>query len=313
MRKKIENTNAAALIFLTLALIVFQLVTPARGQETYYRINDLKVSVWPEYDDPRVLVIYRGAFEESSIFPNWVDFYIPEGAEINGAGIATPGGELLLQEHEIRREGDRNVISINLSIPTFFLEYYYDPFIGEVQKSFEQKIENKYPVASMAVVVQQPLKAENFSLTPQADSSETDSAGFTNYLYNFSDLAAENSVSFMVSYKKEDPNPSVRKKTIVPQASSAPIPPAAGKTSSGIKTKLKGKTLGGIIFLVLAAVIATALIMRKTKENDVEAGGVQGKKSLGKVGWNYCPGCGAELEKDYKFCPSCGQDVIREK
>ena len=281
----------------------------ARGGEEL-RINQLSVSVWPEYDDPRILVIYRGAFAEESVFPAWVDFYIPEGSEIIGAGKTTPQGELLLQEYNIHEERGRQVISINLSTPTFFLEYYHDPFSGKTQKSFEQRIENKYPVDSLTVAVQQPLKAESFTLAPQADSRRTDTQGFSDHLYDFQDLAAESSVKISVSYKKDDPNPSMPRQTTAQQGAGE-APYGDGETAPDVKTGMSGVTFTGIILLAAAVVVAAAFIMRKKAEKRVENSRGPHERTAGREGWKFCPCCGAELKKDYRFCPSCGHSLKR--
>ncbi len=78
IRSKIRRTiSFAALILLALGALALPSPPAAAGQETGIRIKWLKVSIWPEYDDPRVLVIYHGVFENVPSFPTWADFYIP--------------------------------------------------------------------------------------------------------------------------------------------------------------------------------------------------------------------------------------------
>lgn len=313
--RTISAISIAFLILFATVATVALLWSACSAREADLKIKGLKVSIWPEYDDPRVLVLYRGEFENGVGFPAWVNFYIPPDAEINGAGIARPDGQLLWQEHKINQEGSRKVLSINISTPAFFLEYYYNPFKGGALKSFEQKIENKYPIEAMSVEVQKPLKAEGFALTPESKDSYADPGGFTYFKYNFQNLKAQSSVKLMVAYKKEDPNPSVARKTPEEQGQEETRATQEGKAAPTLKTGLKGKTLAGIILLAAAAVVAAAMIMRRSSINreKVAEEQIRGheKAQAPQEGWNFCPRCGAQLKKEYTFCPGCGYSIGR--
>lgn len=315
--KTIRAISIAALILFATGASVALLGSAGSAREADLKIKGLKVSIWPEYDDPRVLVIYRGEFENGPSFPAWVDFYIPTDTEINGAGIATPDGQLLWQEHKIVQEGSRKVLSININTPAFFLEYYYDPFKGGALKSFEHKIENKYPIEAMLVEVQKPLKAEGFSLTPESKDSYADPGGFTYFKYNFQNLKAQSSVKLIVAYKKEDPNPSVARRMPKEQGQEETRATEERKAAPTLKTGLKGKTLAGIILLAAAAVVAAAMIFRRTsikREKVAERPtGDREKPLTPQEGWNFCPKCGVQLKKEYTFCPGCGHTVERGK
>ena len=50
----------AAALLLTFSLLVKQL--PAM-EKSEVRIAEMEIDIWPEYDDPRVLVIYSGQLE----------------------------------------------------------------------------------------------------------------------------------------------------------------------------------------------------------------------------------------------------------
>ena len=110
-------------------------------------IKTMKLSVWPEYDDPRVLVIYQGEFADSSAFPTPVKFPVPIGSEINQVcAIKQPGDEHLCQLYDTTTEQDNLEISYTLPIPTYFLEYYWDGIKGQPDKSFTYKYVSPYTI-----------------------------------------------------------------------------------------------------------------------------------------------------------------------
>ncbi|MDA8235255.1 MAG: hypothetical protein M0Z31_10725 [Clostridia bacterium] len=104
MKKKfISLLMALALVLLTVPL------SPAyaAGDMT---MKDFSISVWPEYDDPRVLVIYQGTFVNTTgaeLPKNTeVKFNIPKGAEIGMACELVDGGGHSCQPYKTDDKGD---------------------------------------------------------------------------------------------------------------------------------------------------------------------------------------------------------------
>ena len=81
--------------------------TPAAEPPADLRITRLQLSIWPEYDDPRVLLIIRGELADGAAFPTHVTLPIPKNAELIGAGMISELGELLL--HPAPRHCRRHV------------------------------------------------------------------------------------------------------------------------------------------------------------------------------------------------------------
>jgi len=55
----------------------------------------LRLSIWPEYDDPRVLIMLRGEMAPHQAFPTQITLPLPKGAEIVGAGMISEQNDLL--------------------------------------------------------------------------------------------------------------------------------------------------------------------------------------------------------------------------
>src|SRR5262249_57950487 len=75
----------------------------------------LRLSIWPEYDDPRVLIMLRGEMARRQAFPASISLPLPKGAEIVGAGMISEQNELILHPYEVI-PGDAQD-SLQLSLP----------------------------------------------------------------------------------------------------------------------------------------------------------------------------------------------------
>jgi hypothetical protein len=88
----------------------------------------LRLSIWPEYDDPRVLIMLRGEMTPRQAFPASITLPIPKGPEIIGAGMISEQNELLLHPHQVLPGDTQDSLQLNLPVPRFFVEFYYNPF-----------------------------------------------------------------------------------------------------------------------------------------------------------------------------------------
>src|SRR5215467_4973825 len=178
----------------------------------------LRLSIWPEYDDPRVLIMLRGEMIPRQAFPAHITLPLPKGAEIIGAGMISEQNELLRHPYEVLPGDAQDSLQLNLPVPRFFLEFYYNPFPASgAEKRFTYTLPTPYPVEGLKVDIQQPLKATNFTLDPAPMEHLTDKRGFTYHQFAYHDIAPGQPQTFTISYTKTVPTPSVRKQQPAPQ------------------------------------------------------------------------------------------------
>ncbi len=255
------------------------------------RIAEMRVSIWPEYDDPRVLVIYQGRFHPDSPLPGPVGFRIPRGAEIHMAGSISPQGGHQHLPFKVFLAGNGAQVNYDLNVPDFYMEFYYNPFKGGERKAFSYNLPALYPVDRLEVYVQQPLRATEFKTVPKPLSVFSDEKGFKYSYYTFQGLAKGREVKIGVSYTKADPNPSVEKATwTTPEGS----------------VEEKGRFNPYIIIVsvfvsVMIAITGYYLIgsRRERKFAMAAHGGKKGER-------RFCPHCGQSASPDDNFCPKCG-------
>ena len=113
-------------IFLILGLIF--LVPAAQAQEIS-GLAELEVDLWPEYDRPDVLVIYKAKLPANVSLPVDVTLKIPAASgEPYAVAVRQMDGALLNAAYDRQVQGDWALITITATMPEIQLEYY-DPQI----------------------------------------------------------------------------------------------------------------------------------------------------------------------------------------
>jgi len=218
----IQETNVKKIGALIRAFVILGLLlamalnaSPAMGaSNSPPTIKTMKVQVWPEYDDPRVMVTYQGEFKDASVFPQPVKFPAPLGSEMAMVcALKPPDDEHLCQLYDTVTGADALSVSYTLPIPTYYLEYYWDGIKTQTDKSFSFNYVSPYAVDSLELEVQQPLRATDFKLAQPYASATSDAMGIKYYHYVFNNVAPGQTISVDASYSKPDNKPSVAKKT----------------------------------------------------------------------------------------------------
>lgn len=275
------------------------------------RIQQLRIQVMPEFDDPRVLVIAQGRLiAPDSAFPLAVTFRLPQGAQINqmaAMDMMTAGTRS--QPFEVQPDPDDerwSLVTYTLDNAHFFYEYYYNPLSGEPNRRFSFTLNNVLPIADLLLEVQQPLAAEDFALDPAPTGTRLDEAfGFTYHQFQAGNLSAGEGLEVAVSYTKTDPAPSLSAEQVMAgmqvasSASEMPSPKvASGQMDSSVPVwmfvLLGSATLAGVVLVIWyrarmdSALLAPALEASRRQ---------------------FCFRCGTPLKGAARFCHSCGASV----
>ncbi len=286
--------------FLFVAILTILLIgipQTAHAQQSL-RIGSLGISVYPEYDQPGVLVQYQGAIvgtaDKSN--PREIAFLVPQGAGVGAAcAIQANGSHTSEKWNETDAGNGLTRVTYSIIEPNFHLEYYYNPLTGTPDKKMEFVYQAALPVDEIHVEIQHPLKATNFVLTPDTKDSHKDDEGFTYHSYIFNQVAAGQKVSASVAYTKTDSKPSISgqpKTTVTPNASS----------DNGVNPN--------VIVLSSALVIALGMlgyfVWERRSGKPQYARTPTSRPSPQPLGGGFCTECGNALDAEDKFCGKCG-------
>ncbi len=268
------------------------------------RLTNLNIAVWPEYDQPLVLVQYEGQVSSTAQLPRDVSLLIPTGAQLNAtAYIATDGTLINTDPPKTQDNGDGfTLVTFNLPSPKFHIEYYYNPLKGSPDKTMEFAYKAAQPADNVQLEIQQPLKADKFTTDPAAPVKTTDAHQFTYHVFNYATLNAGQVQRIKVSYTKSDPNPS---------SAYLPTPAAATTTNTSAAAApsvplASAAALAGAIALLALGGFALWSRNRQVPALTTPAQGSPPKSRKARGSGGFCPRCGRPLAADDNFCPRCG-------
>jgi hypothetical protein len=289
-------------IFFFLSILLLFFASPATkvAAENSDRIANLSISVWPEYDDPSVLVIYDGQFVDKEGYPRQVGFLVPSGANVNATAYGDDKGGFLNTDPwktEDAGNGWTRVL-FNLPKPAFHLEFYYNPLQGTTDKTMRFVYNSAHPADSAELEIQQPLKATNFKTDPVAVLQTARGHDFKYHVFQFSKVAAGQLLSIQVSYTKTDPNPSVASITIPSDSTTA-------NATNNLSSNLVLPVGIGAAGLALAALGFLAWRARHENDESAQQRQVRNKKK-GQSTTAFCHECGNGLRANDVFCSKCG-------
>lgn len=287
----------ALLVVAAISLALGPYMQPVRAESGKEPAGFKNVTLWvyPEYDDPRLLVMLEGKITGVSP-PAQVRFLVPAAAEMFSAGSkdaqgSYSGGPPNRQASQIPGWDE---ISYELKTDTFRVEYYYPIISGQPDKQISYDFRWVYPISDLKVIVQQPLEATNFAVAPKG--SPTIEGGFNVQTYDYRNPDSAQPLHFDISYTKSNPNPSLDNQPLAPQVTG----------SSNLPLIL---TVAGI--LLVAGVIILGLKSRKAAYATKSSGysrqtRAERRKQLKS---RFCSQCGKAIESSARFCPYCGNKV----
>lgn len=266
----------------------------AQGEQI--QLAALMVEIWPEYDRPETLIIYRGQLADSTPLPATVTFNLPASVkQIFAVAVLSETGELLTHPYQF----DAGRLTFTLTGRNFQFEYY-DPAV--VKKEGHQRVLNfsaqtAYPITVLQMGVQQPLNVGSMQFDPAPGQTETGTDGQTRYFFDYQDVSAGLPINLTGAYTKPDDILIIQPEAVSPA-------PAATDWQLWLGYGLIG--LGALVLLAVgglwfkgrpAASVAPPIPSRANSKTPA------GEPSLDS---RFCYRCGVPYKPDALFCHHCG-------
>ncbi len=306
--------RSAPRVTLALLLVVSALaavnISPAVAQGEL-EIPQASLRLWPEYDDPGVLVIFAGSFADTASFPQKVAFPVAAGARNIQATVNDATQGLLTQTWQI--EG--NKVTYTLPQPGFQIEYYVDRPPSGNKREIAYTFEAPYTIQSMELAVQQPARATDFSMTPKPTSTITGSDGLTYHLITLENLAAGEKRDIAISYTKTDSgvtSPQLTLTGATPAAQTggpAPSQPQPTTQTNWLPFLLIGAGLLALIGIAVYWFLArrpTVLPVKPARPTVSSAPSQPTARPTPAAAVVFCTQCGRAFRPEDRFCAKCG-------
>ncbi len=296
---------------LLVAFALSLLTAPRAWADDPNRASDLKISVWPEYDQPTVLVMLDGTLADSTNLPREIAVLVPSNATLLVTTYENTDGTLAAEQSSKSTSAGDGYLRVTYTVKSakYHVEYYDNILKGAPDKTLDFSYKTVAPADKVTLEFQQPAKASNFTMNPTASGTRNES-GFNYYSTQLANVTAGQVVSAQVTYTKTDPNPSVS-----PTSASSTTPAGASAPAAAPSALNSIYLVVALVVLGLAAVLGFFMLQRRSREAfEFPVGGSGRSKSAGRRakvarhsgGTAFCTQCGHDLGAADNFCPKCG-------
>ena len=290
------------------ALAVVLLAVSAAAPQSETVLSSLGIDLWPDYDRPGVLVIYRATIAPHVSLPARLVFRIPAAAGLPNAVAERPaGGQLITLPYDRTVDGETALIDLTASRPIVQLEYY-DPAITRdgVRRSFAFTWSGDFEVQDFGISLQQPALARNFTTVPEAIRATASVDGLTYHTLSRAGVKDGETVEVQASYEQASDQLSVE--TIAPVVAPVPTTPAAGNDAASDNRTMR---MAFAALLVSAAAVVVGLMVRGQRQarsapRPTPAPRTARSDASGGKATRFCTQCGAGVDGGDRFCQRCG-------
>ncbi|MFC2014557.1 zinc ribbon domain-containing protein [Chloroflexota bacterium] len=297
-----NNTKRILMVLLLTGLLFFTVgksFVLAQGDNEPTGLDNVELFIYPEYDDPRLLVMLEGHIDGIEA-PATVRFLVPENAQMYSAGSMDTQGVYTggPPDREPSELPGWDEISYEVTSDTFRIEYYDPIILGNPDKSISYDFHFLYPISELNVVIQQPRTAVDFTVVPATEQSRPDNEGLNSFFYVYENLESESPLHFDITYHKSDQQLSV--------------------DTNGSTSEEESNNAGTILAIFTGTILvlgALGFIWFQSRTPRSRAERRRSKTTsaprspAGKAKTKYCTQCGKPVNNSYKFCPGCGAEV----
>lgn len=310
-------TKASAIglsILLFLAGMIATRHVFAQGSTSFAAIE---VNIWPEFDRPTVLVIYRITLAPTTQLPAEIRLRIPETAGIpHAVASKQPDGGLINLPYTQEPAGTWSTLVFRATTPELQVEYY-DPGLEKdgAERNYKYTWPGDYAVQAFKVEVQQPTGASDMRIKPGMFTPQAGQDGLVYHTLDVGPLEAGQLFEITIHYQKQTDSLS---SASVPVEPSGPIEDASS-ASNGLTVPVVLAILGLGVLLIAGGGLwywqsgkqeakpkKTSRARRKSRRGiEAESGSNINGEAV------YCHQCGKRAAAGDLFCRACGSALRR--
>ncbi len=298
------------LLFITLLFIPLAI----HAQEDRTDLAHVEVALWPDFDDPSMLVLITGTMPEDAELPADVTVPLLDGYSRLVVARITDDGNMV---DDLELLETTNSVTFSSPEPRFRIEYYAPYTADDDQRQLDFSWESpNLDVDTFQVTVQRPAAATEMTIVPEAVGEVVaQNTGLTEYLLPAQPIPAGTMYEVSVNYGV---NSRLLSRDLI-NDSSLPVADdnggGAGETAvsepnSAAENNDTLVLIFGIIGILLITIAATWYIAtsRSSNKTPSKPRPNRSKKKRSKA-VIFCHECGSSLTTKAAFCASCGTAV----
>ena len=295
-------------------LIILAVLLPSRVHaQNPLVLKSLQIGIWPEFDRPGVLVIYRVTLSNTTTLPVSVSLRIPINAgEPNAVAARQVDGSLYNIDNTRQVTGQWAIINFSATTADFQLEYY-DPglTINGNSRHFAYTWPGDYAVTQLSIQVQQPYGATNLQISPSLGTGAVGSDTLTYYTQDIGAVEAGQNFQISLDYQKSSDVLTAQNLPVTPSAQIPQTTTADLNLKSWLPWVLgivgAGLIVGGVIWFWQSGRQNSAPKAKRTRSRSrslqSEMNTTDDEAAI------YCSQCGNRAQPGDQFCRSCGSPI----
>ncbi|HET7009553.1 MAG TPA: zinc ribbon domain-containing protein [Anaerolineales bacterium] len=292
-----------------LALVVLAVWPSMAFAQAQPRVEQLTVSMWPEFDRPDLLVIYRIRLASDAPLPTQLSVSLPESfSALNAVATVGPQGTLLNANYTQQTRNGTTVLVIDSDSLDIQVEFYTPIQRTDEQRSFTFTWPGGLTADRLIFEVQEPVGAENLTLAPAAGSRAT---GEFELMYQRVDLGALEAA--------DQPTLTVNYTRTTAQFTSdflvGPTPLGTPQAGGGRTPDLTAYLPWALLALGILLLAGGGIYYLRTRSREASprprhrrASAAEDPLEASPV---YCHNCGARASATDRFCRQCGTPLRR--
>ncbi len=291
------------LIFaLSLALLFLPPTASAQGEVA---LDTVFVQMWPEFDQPKMLVIYDVRAAPATILPQDLNLRVPGDAEVIAVAQEQDGALFTIPYQETVIDSTWKKVTLTLETATTYrLEYYAPLQRNGLQRKFTYLWPGDYAVAALAVGLRVPLDTTDVDTQPTMLKMPPTGDGETYLQWSKDNLKVGQQESVEVTYTKTTERLS---------ASVQPLEPGTVDEKTPGRVSLNNYfpyILGGLGLLLIAGGGLYFWQTSKSKVTSHHRHDTRAKENNKEQ--VHCHQCGKRAQPGDRFCRACGTRLRRE-
>jgi hypothetical protein len=287
---------------LLFSLLIIPFPAGAQGQVS---LDNVTVQLWPEFDQPSMLVIYDFSLPAGTSLPVDVTLHVPADANIIAVAYADSGGLLNAQHQAPFIDGDWQVLTITVDQQTsYHIEYYAPLTTADTKRTYDYLWAGDYAVKTFDVSLRVPVDTTDVTTNPTMKDTTPTGSNQKILTWSTSDLKVDEQVPINLSYTKTSDRLS---------ASDQPLETGIVDESTQGRVSLNNYLpyiLGGlgILLIVVGGVYfwqsskGRPEARKRHRSQDEDPGGEA----------VYCHQCGKRAQANDRFCRTCGTRLRKE-
>jgi len=265
------------------------------------KLATLQVQLWPEYDQPSMLVIYDLKLPDATILPVNVSIGIPADANLVAVASQTSGGKLINTDYiGPTVSAGRQIVTLQIrSQAIYHLEYYEPLSRAGQQRDFTYLWSGDYAVDDLSLSVRVPVDTDTIIANPILKSAQNVD-GSDILIKDFGPIAEGQSFVLQVHYVKTSDKLTVSQQNVQP---SQPL-------SSNTPGRLMLSNYLPYVFGVLgfALIVGGVVFFWQSSRGRKSSGHKRHAAQEGNEpeSETYCSQCGTRARMGDRFCRVCG-------